>query len=43
MSLDTVDKPTHLVDKSKVSNLGRILRKTKIDELPQLLMLLKEI
>lgn len=41
MSLDTVDKPTHLVDKSKVSNLGRILRKTKIDELPQLINVIK--
>ena len=41
MSLDTVDKPTHLVDKSKVSNIGGILRKTKIDELPQLINVIK--
>jgi len=41
MSLDTLEKPTHLVDKSKVSNLGRFLRKTKIDELPQLINVIK--
>ena len=36
MSLDTKDLATHLVDAKKISPIGNILRKTKIDELPQL-------
>lgn len=36
MRLDTNNMPTHLVDASAVTTYGRLLRKTKLDELPQL-------
>ena len=36
MNLNTLSVGTHLVDKSLITLLGQILRKTKLDELPQL-------
>ena len=36
MSLDTSSVGTHLVDAASITKLGHILRKTKLDELPQL-------
>jgi O-antigen biosynthesis protein WbqP len=36
MRLDTVDMPTHMVSASFVTPLGQFLRRTKLDELPQL-------
>ena len=41
MSLETGDYATHLVDSSKISKVGNLLRKTKLDELPQLWNVLK--
>ena len=41
MSVGTGDYATHLVDSSKISKFGNFLRKTKLDELPQLWNVLK--
>ena len=36
MSIGTESCATHLIDNKRISKLGKILRKTKLDELPQL-------
>ncbi|MGQ4827998.1 sugar transferase, partial [Enterococcus faecalis] len=36
MSLNTQSVATHLVNKNAVTKFGNFLRKTKLDELPQL-------
>ena len=41
MKIDTINCATHLVNPNKVTFLGKFLRKTKLDELPQLWNVLK--
>ena len=41
MSDGNKDCPTHLVDSSRITTIGAFLRKTKMDEIPQLLNVLK--
>ena len=36
MRKGTIDIATHLVNKDAITNFGRILRRSKLDELPQL-------
>lgn len=36
MNIETISIATHLVDATTITTIGRILRRTKLDELPQL-------
>ena len=41
MKLETKEVGTHLVDKTLITSLGKFLRHTKIDEILQLINVLK--
>ena len=36
MAIHTVDQPSHEADRAKITRAGRVLRRLKLDELPQL-------
>ena len=41
MRIGTRGFPTYLVDKSRVNKIGKIIRKTKIDEIPYFFNVIK--
>ena len=41
MLIGTRDYPTHIVDSTRITPIGNIIRKTKIDEIPQFFNVIK--